>query len=70
VRLLASGLTVAVDNPAAPGRNQRQVDAVALGEERVFLVLRDADPAHPPGEQHADAAPCIAPSTIARRVKV
>jgi hypothetical protein len=33
--------TGAVDDPAAPWRDQRQIDAVALGKKPVFVVLID-----------------------------
>jgi hypothetical protein len=35
----ASGAIVAIEDPAASGRNQREVDAVAFGKKRVFVVL-------------------------------
>jgi len=42
---------VAIDQPPAPRRHQRQVDAVAFGQLRIFPVLRHRDPAHAP-RQH------------------
>ncbi len=47
---------VAIEHPAAPRGDQRQVDAVALAFELVFLVLGDGDIAHSRGQQHAEPA--------------
>ena len=47
---------VAIDNPAAPGRDQRQVDAIAFRQELIFLILGNADPAHAANQQCADRA--------------
>src|SRR5690606_35605786 len=47
---------VAIENPAAPGRNQGEVHPIALRLHLVLLVLGDGDVAHPGREQHADAA--------------
>ena len=47
---------VAVENPAAAGRDQRQIDPVAFGFELVLLVLRDRQPGEATGQQRADPA--------------
>ena len=53
-------LAVAVDDPAAPRRDQPHLDAVLLGELRVALVLGDRDIAHPRRRAAAPTPPCAA----------
>ena len=48
--------TIAIKDPSAPRRNQREIDAVALGFEPVFLVLGNREIGEAPGQQHADPA--------------
>jgi hypothetical protein len=40
-------LAAPVQHPAPARRDQGQVDAVALGQQRVFLIVCNGDPAHP-----------------------
>ena len=48
-------LSVAVDDPAAPGRDQPLLDAIGFGEAGVALVLGDRDIAHPARQQGGEA---------------
>ena len=47
---------IAIEHPAAPGRDQRKVDPVAFRCGGVFGILRDREIAEPPGEQQPDTA--------------
>jgi hypothetical protein len=60
---------VAIDDPAAPGRGERQVDAIAFGQQPVALILEDDSQVIRPASTSA-TPPCSAPSTSARREKL
>ena len=49
------GGAIAIEDPATPRRDQRQVDPVALALGGVFLVLGNSNIAHAHGQQCADA---------------
>ncbi len=49
-------LAVAVQYPAAPGRDQRQVDAIAFRQKLIFLIFRHTDPRHPADQHRAQRA--------------
>ena len=55
-RRAASTKRTIANLPAATRRDQRKVDAVALGQGAVLVALDQRDPAHPRRQQHADAA--------------
>ncbi len=47
---------IAIEHPAAPGRDQRKVDAVAFRRGGIFGILRHRQIAKAPGEQQPDPA--------------
>ena len=47
-------LPVTIDDPAAAGRDQTHLDAIALGKVAVPLVLGDRDIAHAPGQDRRE----------------
>ena len=53
-------LPLMVDNPPAPWRDQRQVDAVAFGLKRVAFILEYRQIRHARGEQRANGKLCAA----------
>jgi len=47
---------LAVDDPAAPRRDQAHGNPIVLGEKLVLLLLEHREPGHAPGEHEAEAA--------------
>ena len=52
--ILGNRLSVAINQPAAPGRDQCEIDPIAFGKQLVALVLGDRDIGHAASKQHAD----------------
>ena len=50
------GGAITVQNPAAPGRDERKVDPIAFRFQFVFFVLGNRDVSHPRCQQHAKTA--------------
>ena len=49
------GLALAIDDPAAPWRDQPILDAVGLGTKLVGLAFEHGEPGHAPGQQRTGA---------------